>query len=206
MAGMLYMEHRVWLEKISLVTSTLFCYPDQENYAREMLEEQMRQGWEGLASEVQEICLKVGLPDACKQYINRKEACEAITFHNMKVVKEEMEAKAPKKLKQMRNLDCSKQQAFMKQASLQDSRLEFLWLSNMLDTRTTMGNKYSKKSCPHCREGLEYGVEESPLHLVEHCDAYADLRYGLDPLLVQQDRALFLRQAIVRRKLLELEL
>ena len=28
--------------------------------------------------------------------------------------------------------------------------------------RTTMGNqKYQKKSCPHCREGLEDGLEES---------------------------------------------
>ena len=46
----------------------------------------------------------------------------------------------------------------------------------------------------------------SPLHLVEHCEAYANLRYGLDPLLLQHDRAIFLRQAIVRRRLLELEL
>ena len=194
---MLDMAHRVWLEKISLVTSTLFCFPDQENYAREMLEEQMRQEWEGLASEVQEICLEVGLRDACTEYVSRKEAFEAITFHNMKVVKEEMEAKAPKKLKHMRKLDCSKQQAFMKQASLQDSRLEFLWLSNILDTRTTRGNKYSNKFCPHCREGAGGqggGVSSTPGGILR--GVYADLRYRLDPLLGQHDRNLFLKQAI----------
>ena len=37
MAGMLGMEHCVWLEKVSLVTSVLSCNPDQDSYAREML-------------------------------------------------------------------------------------------------------------------------------------------------------------------------
>ena len=206
MAGMLDMEHRIWHEKVSLVTSILFCNPDQDSYAREMLLEELEQGWEGLSMEVQQICKLVGLPDGTSGYISRKDVTEAITLHHMKTVKDEMTARAPKKLVEMRNLDCRKEQQYMKNASLHDSRLEFQWQANMLDTRTTMGNKYQRKSCPHCKEGLEEGLEESPLHMLEVCPAYADLRFGLDPLYITKDRAVFLRQAIVRRKLLEKEL
>ena len=124
----------------------------------------------------------------------------------MKTVKEEMVAKAPKKLIYMFKLDCRKQQVYMLNSSLFDSRIEFKYQSNMLETRTTMRNKYTQKAYPHCREGLEDGVEEAHMYILESCTAYTDLRSGLDPLLVQQDRVLFLCQAITRRKLLEQEL
>ena len=37
MAGMLDMESRIYLEKVTLVTSILFQHEDQESFAREML-------------------------------------------------------------------------------------------------------------------------------------------------------------------------
>ena len=114
--------------------------------------------------------------------------------------------RAPKKLKEMARLDCRKQQDYMSNVSLLDSRLEFRYQSNMLDTRTTMSNKYKRKACPHCREGREDGVEESPGHMLESCTAYSDIRFGMDPLLSQSDRAVFLRQTVTRRKLLEQKL
>ena len=76
----------------------------------------------------------------------------------------------------------------------------------MIETRTTMKNKYKEKTCPHCREGQEDGVEESPKHILEDCAAYSDLRVGLSPLLSQSDRAVFLHQAVTRRKALEQKL
>ena len=106
----------------------------------------------------------------------------------------------------MANMDCRKEQDYMSNVSLFDSRLEFRYQANMLDTRTTMANKYNQKACPHCREGQEDGVEESPIHMLEECAAYRDLRVGLSPLLSQRERAVFLRQAVNRRKLLELKL
>jgi hypothetical protein len=206
MAGMLDMEHRVYLEKVTLVSSILFKHEDQESYAREMLEEEMRQGWVGLSSEVMEICKKTGLPDATKEFVSRKEVLDAITMHNLVKVKEEMLEKAPKKLEEMAKMDCRKQQDYMSNVSLFDSRLEFRYQANMLDTRTTMGNKYKQKACPHCREGQEDGAEESPKHILEYCAAYSDLRVGLNPLQCQMDRAVFLRQAVTRRKHLERKL
>ena len=126
---------------------------------------------------------------------------DAVTLDHLKTVKDEMTARAPKKLQEMRKLDCRKEQLYMKNASLHDSRLEFRWQASILDTRTTMANKYQKKSCPHCKEGLEDGLEESPLHML--VSAYSDLRFGLDPLLIVKDRAVFLRQAIIRRNNIE---
>ena len=93
----------------------------------------------------------------------------------------------------------------MFEKSLEQSRLEFIWQTQMLDTRTTMKGKYQKNNytCPHCVEGREQGVLESPVHLLEDCSAYSDLRVGLSPAEVLEDRARFLRAAIARRMKLE---
>ena len=90
MAGMLDMEFRIYLEKVTLVTSILFQHEDQESFAREMLQEEISQGWVGLTSEVKEICRKTGLPDATMEYVPRKEVLDAITTYNLMKVKEEM--------------------------------------------------------------------------------------------------------------------
>ena len=55
-AGMPNMKHRIWLEKVSLVSSILHTKLDQDNYAREVLNEQIKMGLEGLTTEVKDIC------------------------------------------------------------------------------------------------------------------------------------------------------
>ena len=47
---MLGMEQRVWLEQINLVTVILH-RTDPGNYSRQILEEQILMGWEGLPKE-----------------------------------------------------------------------------------------------------------------------------------------------------------
>ena len=102
----------------------------------------------------------------------------------------------------MRNTDLRHMQKYMLDKSLSNSRIEFLWRTSMLDTRSTMKGKYTKYTCPHCMEGVELKTIETPLHWMS-CAAYLDLRVGLDPELVEQDRAPYLRQVILRRKELE---
>ena len=96
----------------------------------------------------------------------------------------------------------------MYEKSLQQSRMKLLWDTMMIDTRMTMKGKYTKDeySCPHCREGREQGELETPSHLLTSCSAYSDLREGVNPELVLEDRATFLYRAIARRKELELML
>ena len=75
----------------------------------------------------------------------------------------------------------------------------------MVDTTTTMKGKYVKNqyNCPHYVKGREEGALETPDHMLSTCEAYSDLREGLNPEAVLEDRATFLRGAIKRRKELE---
>ena len=55
----------------------------------------------------------------------------------------------------------------MKEKSLENSRIEVLWMTDMLVTRSTMKGKYDKKyNCPHCKEGRVQGTLETTLHLM----------------------------------------
>ena len=80
------------------------------------------------------------------------------------------------------------------------------------------GQRRGKESCPAKGLGagrkvdkknnifynsVEQGVLETPVHLLEDCSAYSDLRVGLSPTEVLQDRVTFLRSAITRRIKLE---
>ena len=70
-----------------------------------------------------------------------------------------------------------------------------------------MPGKYGRddRACPHCREGREQGTEKSPAHWLE-CEAYKDLRVGLDPEIVIENRAKYLGKVIERSEKLEKEL
>ena len=107
----------------------------------------------------------------------------------------------------MINKDLRQMQPYMLSKSLAYSRVEFLWQSDMLDTRTSMKAKYPKNkySCPHCVEGRSIGVQETPAHLLI-CRAYEDLRQGKEPELDVDDRAPYLLKVVLRRKELEEQL
>ena len=112
----------------------------------------------GLCQEVQQICLTVGLPDVTKEYVHRKEALGAMEYYSMKIAKEQMSGK--EKCRHIVKMDCRKMQPYMQRISLELSRTEFLWNTDMLDTRTTMKAKYMKDQswCPHFPLGRSVGV------------------------------------------------
>ena len=115
--------------------------------------------------------MTVGLNDVTKRYLHREEVKEYIAYYDMKQAKSDMEPL--EKCSKIRNRDIRYVQPYMYEKSLDQSRLEFLWETRMVDTRTTMKGKYKKDkySCPHCREGREHGVQETPEHLLSDCDA-----------------------------------
>ena len=196
-------QNRIAVEKVCLVARILHVDKDKENLCREVLQVQMAMGWPGLIREVKEICLLVGLSDITHKFIHRKEVVEYMQYHDMKCAKEKMEPLD--KCRVIRSRDCRFVQPYMFQKSLEQSRLQFLWDTQMIDTRTTMKGKYEKEkyNCPHCTEGREQGALETPEHLLSDCRAYSDLRTGLNVEVVLEDRCAFLRQAIKRRKSLE---
>ena len=120
----------------------------------------------------------------------------------MKVAKEEMGEK--QKCRYLKQKDFRKPHDYMHQKSLADSRLQFLWQTDIIETRAMMKAKY-QYSCPHCSEGRSVDPVKSHSHLLL-CSAYLDLRQGLDAELVVADRAIYLRRVIARRKELEQEL
>ena len=206
-AGMISMKYRVWTEKVCLVAKLLH-RTKPGNYARLIMEEQILMGWEGITKEATDICKKVGLPDVAIKDIRRDDVIFAMKYHHMANLKEEM--RPYDKLERIKNKDCSDMQAYMRDKSLEDSRLEFKWETNMLDSRTTMKNKYKNtkfpKSCPHCPEGRAVGVAETLSHWMT-CSAYGDLhKEGKDPEYIQKDRLRFLREVIKRREELEKKL
>ena len=123
--------------------------------------------------------------------------------HHMKEVKEEMEPLS--KMAVLKLKDSRKMQPYMRQKSLANSRMEFVWQTNMIDTRMNMKGRYPKDEyqCPHCPEGRQAGgCLETSDHLLV-CGAYRDLRQGTDPELVMEDRVTYLRKVIQRRTALE---
>ena len=108
-AGLLNCEHKIMLEKVCLVSSIIFCHTEKENYARDILQEQLSQGWQGLAQEVVDICKKIGLPNACLEYVHRKKVCEAIILSHLQVLKKEYDMK---KLKHLQHTDIRYRQSY----------------------------------------------------------------------------------------------
>ena len=199
-AGLWNMEERIMMEKVCLVTRILHLREDEDDsYAKEVLVEQLEMGWEGFTKEVTDICRRVGLPDACKQYVYREEVSEAMLYSNIKVLKEEY---GMKKLQHMQNSDLRRMSDYMKMASLEDARLEFRFRVGMLDNRANMGKKYQFKNCPHCPAGRQDMVVETSLHWLE-CDAYKELRWGIDPEFNLKDRVIYLRRVQLLRAELE---
>ena len=130
---------------------------DKENYARDILKEQLEHGWTGLTTEVAEICQRVGLPNLCETDVNREKMEEAVVNHHLLEIKKEMEPLS--KLSKIRNQYTRVMQSYMKEKSLENSRMEFIWETNMIDTRMNMKGRYGKDKyqCPHRIEGSQPG-------------------------------------------------
>ena len=140
-AGLLGSKHRIWTEKVVLVSKIIHQNDEEDdNYAKEVLMEQYTNGWGGLTEEVVEICRTVGLGNACEVFLTRAEVKEAMLYHHLGGLKEELKAK--KKLDRISNADFRKMKSYMLKKSLADSRLEFKWRTSMLDCRACIPAKY----------------------------------------------------------------
>ena len=83
-----------------------------------------------------------------------------------------------KKMSKIQNKDTRAMQPYMRQKSLENSRIEFLWESNMIETRVNMKGMYEKDKYefPHCTAG---SLETSDHLMIS--SVYADLRKGSNP-------------------------
>ena len=104
--------------------------------------------------------------DVTKKYLNRQKVKEDVEYYDMKLAKIDM--KPLEKGSLIRNRYCRFVQLYMYKKSLDQSRLELLCETRMVDTGTSMKGKHEKDkySCPCYREGKEEGVQETPEHLL----------------------------------------
>ena len=124
------MKHRIWLEKVSVVSRIIHTKLDEENYAREILMEQRNLGLEGLTTEVEEICKVTGLPNACIQFVGRKEVEEAMVNHHLIEIREEMEL-----LSKMENI---------KKTHKKYARIYETEIPRKQQSRVFVGNQYAR--------------------------------------------------------------
>ena len=68
--------------------------------------------------------------------MDRIQVMEAMSYHHLQIIKKEMDGKS--KCESIIDIEKRKMQDFMVEKSLENSRMEVLWLTNKLDTRTTM--------------------------------------------------------------------
>ena len=93
--GLLSMRHRIWQQKILLVLA--IWQQEEGSLARQVLEEQVRMDWPGLAREVQEICGQTGLPDVTDKNVilDKASVKDAIKVNHLQYLKDNMTALQP---------------------------------------------------------------------------------------------------------------
>ena len=77
--GLLSMKHRIWGEKVNMFYSQK---RSQDVLAKQVYQEQIEQDWLGLAQEVQEICIKIGIPDVNKNHTTKNSLKKALRNHD----------------------------------------------------------------------------------------------------------------------------
>ena len=202
--GQLGMKWRIWEAKILLVLAIW----EQEDscLARQVLQEQVRMGWPGLAREVRDICHKIGLPDATieEQIIEKEAVKEAISIDHLQYLKTNMQGE---KLRVMSQTDMRERRSYTKY-KVEEARMAFRLETFQFDCRANAPSRYGRDlTCRACcpRAGEEPGPagagQEEHVENQEHlevCTAYADLWHGLGPSTPEARCRYFIRVKLRR--------
>ena len=132
--GLPGMKWRVWEAKINLIQAIR--RQDDGGLAKEVLEEQKKMSWPGLAKEVSRICKEIHLPDASIKDVDKEEIKKAIKYDHLKSVKQELKGD---KLKEMENSDVSTRREYTSWGLLE------CWMAYRL--------KYARQTCQHYTRG-----------------------------------------------------
>ena len=193
------MESRIWREKIMLVyhVSQL----DEGSLAKDMLEEQVANNWQGLASEVSDLCQSMNIEDPRTTEKNRKAFSnlvkERCRWKDEARMKEEMQKMKEKKMRTMVNQNLEMKE-YVKKGTLYSARKTWEVRSHMLDVAGNYpgNNKYkaSRWMCQAC----DLEVKEDQEHLTR-CRGYEDLRGDAD-LNMENELVDFFTRVMERRR------
>ena len=190
--GLLSMKHRIWGEKLNLFTAVIRM---KDGLAKQVLEEQIEQGWPGLAQEVEKICKDIEVPYVNMKAITRKSICTALRNHDKSEIMEKMN-KDYKKLDKIKMDDPTRAKEYMEGKSLADCRVIFRFRTEMINLKENMKNRYRGEmvNCDACN----MGVPESQAHVMS-CTGYKEIRAGKD-LSKDGDLVAFFREVLVIRE------
>ena len=93
--------------------------------------------------------------------------------HHLIEIRKKMEPLC--KMNIIKNTYTKQMQEYMKRKSLEDSRLEFTWETNKIETRCNIKGNYKKDEyqCPHCWDGSQPGGSlETSSHLLVYLSIY----------------------------------
>ena len=147
--GMLSMKLRIWASKVKMVMALRMM--DKKFLARQVYDEQVRQGWPGLAREVAEVCLQIDLPDANSLDVTKSQVDKAIKEYNKVEIKEAMTSKYTK-LDDLVEMEDSCLKEYMKMKNLAESRMMFRIRTKMVNLKENMKGKFKGSSldCTAC--------------------------------------------------------
>ena len=203
--GLLGCKWRVWEAKVLLVVTIR---EQEENcLAREVLDEQVRMDWPGLAREVQQICQEVGLPDATNPNtrLQREAVKEAISINHHQHLKETM---AGKKLEKMKTTDMRYRRGYTK-LSVEECRMAFRLKVFQFECRANMPTRYGRDlRCRACgpgqgeqqQQGEQQGEQIEDQDHLEVCPGYSELWEGLGPASPETTVRYFMRVKMKRLK------
>ena len=189
--GILSMKHRIWYEKVNLVTALRRM---NDGLAKEIYEEQLLYGWPGLAQEVGDICTRIGVPNANSNLVTKTELNKALRNHDKTEIMEKFSKY--KKLDKIELDDPTIAKDYMGDKSIADSRLIFRLRTEMVDLKDNMRNRYRWTST-NC-EACDMSAPESQLHVMT-CMGYREQRIGKD-LGKDTDLVAYFREVLLLRE------
>ena len=196
--GMLW---RIWEEKLLVVKAIK--QMDDKELAKEVFKQQMDMDWPGLSQEASVICKTIGLPDICKEEVQKEEIQEAIFYHHYKQLKEEVAAY--EKLDGIKNDDLRTAQPYMKENCPEHCRVAFRLRTRQFVCRANMSRMYGGVLwCHNCSQSADQGPDGGPAPVesqqhIEICEAFRHLRKDRDIENSFSDKVKYFMDVMVER-------
>ena len=175
---MVPIRYKIMYKKLTFINAIK--HQDSNNIAREVLEEQMRQKWPGLASEAVEMCTHLNIPDitvvsiAVPQW--KRTVKSAIQVKVEEVLRDEL-----RNLKKVSDLASEKfeRKPYLSNKNIHEARTTFLLRAGMWRCKWNYSSdpKFSRDLWRCDQPGC--GMVDTTSHVL-YCSAFKKLREGLN--------------------------
>ena len=170
---MLSMRFRIYKKKLSLINHLKNL--DDKSLAKQILQEQIKHKWPGLAQECEEMCQELGLQNIVNQSISKTEIIESLYNKMESDLKQKME-----KMTKLKNISEEKfeRKDYLENKKILDARTMFRYRTGMYKCKMNFRHVHKFKEelwmCDSCQSQID-----TQSHVL-FCPAYQQLRAGKD--------------------------